>query len=182
MDEQVTYRRKRSRSVGSVDSDAPDEYYVALSDLQESSGIADKSWSKAELSKISKISENMLSPEQEENIKKGFRDIFPTKEETEIKKLCDTMKINIVKELVKQEKAKMHASKKIKQLNSLLSLDLMQSPLSGGISTSSGLVDSVSNIEPFRIHSPSVHFSDTTVTSESIETAPTATGESDTTN
>src|SRR5690242_7735815 len=64
----VAHRRKRSRSVGSIDSDTPDEYYVELNELQDSSGIADKGWSKTELSKIAKISENMLSSEQEENI------------------------------------------------------------------------------------------------------------------
>ncbi len=116
MDEQIiSQRRKRSRSVGSVDSDAPDEYYVDLSELEGVNALEDKSWSKKELSKIAEISTHMLSDEQEVNIKQSFQHIFPTKSELEIKKLCDTMKINIVKELIKQEKAKMHALKKAKQ-------------------------------------------------------------------
>jgi hypothetical protein len=125
MDEHIiANRRKRSRSVGSIDSDTPDEYHVDLNDLEATND--DKSWSKGELAKIAKISTHMLNEEQEENIKKSFRELFPLKPEEEIKKLCDTMKTNIIKELIKQEKAKVHAAKKEKSLNKILSLEAIQ--------------------------------------------------------
>lgn len=109
----INQRRKRSRSVGSIDSDAPDEYYVELRDLQEEHKTEDDTcWSKSELEKISKITANMLNDEQEENIKKSFRSLFPSKEESEIIKMCATMKDNIVKELLKKEKMMIHKAKR----------------------------------------------------------------------
>jgi hypothetical protein len=137
----IANRRKRSRSVGSIDSDTPDEYHVDLNDLEATND--DKSWSKGELAKIAKISTQMLNEEQEENIKKSFRELFPTKPEEEIKKLCDTMKTNIIKELIKQEKAKVHAAKKEKNLNKILSLEAIQqhNALSSSSSLSTPLVD-----------------------------------------
>lgn len=109
----INQRRKRSRSVGSVDSDAPDEYYVELKDLEDSSKNNDDGcWSQSELAKIAKISANMLNEEQVENIKKSFRGLFPNKDESEINSLCETMKSNIVKEMLKKEKMLHHKAKK----------------------------------------------------------------------
>lgn len=109
----INQRRKRSRSVGSVDSDAPDEYYVDLKDLEESSKSNDDGcWSSSELAKIAKISANMLNEDQVENIKKSFRGLFPTKDESEISSLCETMKTNIVKEMLKKEKMLLHKAKR----------------------------------------------------------------------
>lgn len=109
----INQRRKRSRSVGSVDSDAPDEYYVDLKDLEDSSKNNDDAcWSQSELTKIAKISANMLNEEQVENIKKSFRGLFPSKDESEINVLCETMKTNIVKEMLKKEKMLLHKAKK----------------------------------------------------------------------
>jgi len=111
----INQRRKRSRSVGSIDSDTPDEYYVELRDLDGGRNAEDEGcWTKSELAKISKITANMLNEEQEENIKNNFRSLFPTKNEDEIKKLSDTMKSNIVKEMLKKEKMLSHKAKKEK--------------------------------------------------------------------